>query len=86
MNEYVPDKVQWPGKTLKETLSHLDMNQAMLADLANCSLKTISAIIHGKAAITPETALQFERVFAVPARFWNNLERQYREQLAHMDD
>jgi plasmid maintenance system antidote protein VapI len=30
-------------------------------------------------AITPETALQLERVLGVPARFWNNLENTYRE-------
>jgi plasmid maintenance system antidote protein VapI len=50
-------------------------------------LKTINEIIQGKAAITPETALQLERVLGIPASFWNNRERYYRESLArHQED
>lgn len=80
--EYSPDFVSCPGKTVQETLEHLGMSQSELAERTDRPQKTISEIIHGKAAITPETALQFERVFGVPARFWNNLEQQYREFLA----
>ena len=45
-------------------------------------MKTISEIIHGKAAITAETALQLERVLGVPASLWQNLEANYRLRLA----
>jgi Zn-dependent peptidase ImmA (M78 family)/transcriptional regulator with XRE-family HTH domain len=48
--------------------------------------KTISEIINGKAAITPETALQLERVLGIPASFWNNRERDYREALARQEE
>ena len=38
----------------------------------------INEIIHGKKAITAETALQLEEVMPeIPARFWLNLETDY---------
>ncbi len=42
-------------------------------------------IINGKAAITPETALELELVLSVPASFWNARERDYRAFLARQD-
>ncbi|MBU1411455.1 ImmA/IrrE family metallo-endopeptidase, partial [Myxococcota bacterium] len=48
----------------------------------NRPVKTINEIIKGKAAITPETAIQLERVFGAPASFWMNREARYREALA----
>lgn len=83
-NEYIPDYVSPPGDTLLETIEDLGMSQAELARRTGRPLKTINEIIQGKAAITPDTALQFERVLGIPARFWNNREQQYRESLAHL--
>jgi addiction module HigA family antidote len=60
------------------------MTQAELAERAGKPEKTISEIISGKAAITPETALQLERVLGVPASFWNNLESHDRQALARL--
>lgn len=81
-----PDYVVPPGETLFETIEHMGMSQAELADRTGRPKKTINEIIKGKAAITPETALQFERVLGVPASFWNNLERNYREKLAQLEE
>ncbi|ACV62405.1 plasmid maintenance system antidote protein, XRE family [Desulfofarcimen acetoxidans DSM 771] len=80
--EFTPDYAIPPGVTLLETLEHLGMTQADLAKRTGRPVKTINEIIKGKSAITPETALQLERVLGVPATFWNNLERNYQEQLA----
>src|SRR5713101_9919725 len=81
-NQYAPDGVTAPGETLLEILQSRRMSQADLADRTGRPTKTINEIIKGKAAITPETALQFELVLGVPASFWNNREHQYREFLA----
>lgn len=81
-NEYMPDFVSPPGDTLEETLAAIGMPQAQLAARMGRPKKTINEIIQGKAAITPETALQLERVLGVPAGFWNERERQYRAFLA----
>jgi len=85
-NQYAPDYVSPPGETLLETLEAIGMTQVQLAERTGKSPKTINEIVKGIAPITPETALQFERVLGVPARFWNNRERQYREFLAHHEE
>lgn len=81
-NAYAPDYVSPPGETLEELLAAKNMTQTDLAQRMGRPLKTINEIIQGKAAITPETALQLERVLGAPASFWNNRERNYRESLA----
>ena len=81
-NQYFPDSVSSPGETLLEVLSIRGMSQAQLAERTGRPTKTINEIVKGKAAITPETALQFELVLGVPASFWNNREQHYREALA----
>lgn len=83
-NEYFPDYAIPPGDTLSETLELLGMTQADLARRMGRPRKTINEIIQGKAAITPETALQLELVLGTPASFWNNLEQQYQETLARI--
>lgn len=85
-NEYQPDYVSPPGETLLETLEMLGISQAELALRAGRPKKTINEIIQGKVAITPETALQLERVLSIPASFWNKREYQYREFLARQED
>ncbi len=85
-NQYHPDWVTRPGDTVAETLDYLGMTQSELARRTGRPIKTINEIINGRAAITPETALQFEKVLGVSARFWNNAERLYREHLARRAD
>jgi plasmid maintenance system antidote protein VapI len=58
------------------------MTQAELAERMGRPLKTINEIVAGKAAITSDTALQLEKVLGVPASFWTNHERIYRDTLA----
>ncbi|MBK6644664.1 MAG: HigA family addiction module antidote protein [Anaerolineales bacterium] len=81
-NQYNPDFVTPPGETLLETLEVIGMTQAEFAERTGRPKKTINEIIHGKAIITPETALQFEKVLGVPAGFWINREQNYQEWLA----
>lgn len=76
---YEPKVVIAPGETLLEVLESRDMKQTELARRLNRPVKTINEIIKGKAAITPETALQLERVFSISASFWNNLESNYQD-------
>ena len=85
-NEYHPDEVSPPGETLVEVLEERGLSQADLAERMGRPKKTINEIVKGKAAITPETALQLERVLGIPAEFWNNLERNYREHLASREE
>lgn len=83
-NKFVPDYAIAPGETLLDTIEALSMSQAELSERTGRPKKTINEIIKGKAPITPDTALQLERVLGVPAAFWNNLEKNYRETLARL--
>lgn len=62
------------------------MSQADLGRRMARPLKTISEIATGKAAITPETAIQFERALGISAALWLGLESRYREALARERD
>ena len=75
-----------PGDTLQETIDTISMTQRDLALRTGMAAKTINEIIKGKAPITPDTAVLFERVTGVPAHMWNNLESNYRQQLAMIAD
>ena len=79
---YAPDYATSPGEVLESYLAARGMTKAELASRCGRPTKTISEIIHGKAAITPETALQLERVLGRPASLWQNLEANYRLRLA----
>lgn len=81
-----PDYAVPPGETLDETIAALGMSQAELAQRTGRPKKTINEIIKGKAPISADTAIQLERVLRVPASFWNNLDRNYRETLARIKE
>lgn len=73
-----------PGDTLLDTIDSYDISQADLAARMGRPVKTINEIIKGKAAITPETAIQLERVLKVSANFWMNREANYQMELAEI--
>lgn len=81
-NEYAPDTVSAPGATLLDLLNEKGMSRAHLSAATATSIKRIDEIVKGKAAITPETAIQLERLLGVSAAFWNKREAHYRESLA----
>lgn len=85
-NQYLPDRVSPPGATLEETIEALGMSQSELAGRMGRPKRTINEMIEGKVSITAETAFQLENVLGVPASFWTNRERLYRENLARRDD
>jgi HTH-type transcriptional regulator / antitoxin HigA len=82
--DYRPDYTVLPGDTLAETMKKLGMSQSDLAARAGLARKTINGIIAGRESITAETALRFEAVFNVPARFWLSLQRNYDEAEARL--
>jgi HTH-type transcriptional regulator/antitoxin HigA len=81
-NQYIPDTVSAPGETLEDVLQSRAMSQAEFAERTGRPKKTINEIVRGKAAITAETALQFERVLGIPAAFWMSREQNYQEAVA----
>lgn len=64
-----------PGEYLAEETKERGISQKELTRRMRRPLNEINEIIHGKKAITAETALQLEEVMPeIPARFWLNLE------------
>ncbi|MDE3166204.1 MAG: HigA family addiction module antidote protein, partial [Acidobacteriota bacterium] len=85
-NQYNPDFATPPGAQIQEKIQELGMTQTELAERIGRTKKTVNEIVSGKAPIEPETALQLERVLGIPARFWNNAERQYRDQIVRQEE
>jgi len=83
---YQPNEVTAPGETLADLLEERCMTQTELAKRMGRPQKTINEIINGKAAITPETALQLEKVFETPADYWIKHEAEYRAFLARRQE
>lgn len=84
VDTFTPDYAVHPGATLKESLEKSAMTQSDLAGRTGLSRKTINGIINGKEPLTHETALQLEKVFRVPARFWVNLQVNFDESIARL--
>jgi HTH-type transcriptional regulator/antitoxin HigA len=71
-----------PGEILLEALEDRGLSQSDLARRMGRPIKTINEIVNGKAAITPNTAIQLELALGITASFWNSAEAKYREHLA----
>jgi HTH-type transcriptional regulator / antitoxin HigA len=85
MPVWQPNWAVAPGEILLEALQDRGMTQSELAQRMARPPKTINEIIKGKAAITPETAIQLERTLGISARFWTGLEATYRDSLARQE-
>ncbi|MCC6795257.1 MAG: ImmA/IrrE family metallo-endopeptidase [Candidatus Hydrogenedentes bacterium] len=83
---YEPDYAVPPGKTLLETIESLGMTQRELGARTGLTPVSVARIIGGDQPITYETANKLELATGVPARFWNNLEAQFQERKAKIDE
>ncbi len=67
-----------PGEILlEEFLRPLAISQYRLAKDINVHPRRINEIVHGKRAITADTALRLARYFGMSERFWLNLQARY---------
>jgi len=67
-----------PGEILKEDfIAPMGISQYLLAKDIGVDPRRINAIIHGKRAITADTALRLGRYFGIEPEFWMNLQTHY---------
>jgi len=67
-----------PGEILlEEFLQPLSLSQYRLAKDISVPPRRINEIVHGKRAITADTALRLARYFDTTDRFWINLQTRY---------
>jgi addiction module HigA family antidote len=65
-----------PGEILlEEFLKPMGLTQYRLAKDISVPQRRISEIVHGRRAITADTALRLGRFFGMEAEFWLNLDR-----------
>ena len=67
-----------PGEILmKEFLEPMGISQYRLAKDISVVPRRINEIVHGKRAITADTALRLSKYFATSEKFWMNLQTRY---------
>lgn len=67
-----------PGEVLlADFLEPFGLSQYRLAHDANVPPRRINEIVHGKRAVTADTALRLARYFGTSERFWLNLQARY---------
>ena len=72
-----------PGEILlKEFLEPLGISQYRLAKDLAVAPRRINEIVHGRRAITADTALRLGRFFSMEAQFWLNLQSHYDMEVA----
>jgi addiction module HigA family antidote len=67
-----------PGEILRaDFLEPLQLSVNQLALDLHVPVTRVTEIVHGRRAITPDTALRLARYFNTSARFWLNLQAAY---------
>ena len=67
-----------PGEILlEEFLNPMGITQYRLARTIAVPARRINEIVHGKRAISPDTALRLSRALGTSDRFWMNLQSRY---------
>lgn len=67
-----------PGEMLlEEFLRPLGISQSAFANRIGVSFPRLNDVIHGRRAITADTALRLERALEMPAEFWLNLQARW---------
>ncbi len=67
-----------PGVILKQHyLDALDISIAQAAETLGVSRKTLSKIVNGRGAVTPDMALRLSTAFRTTPELWLNLQRNY---------
>ena len=67
-----------PGEILlEEFLRPMEISQNKLARAMHVSPRRINEIVHGKRAITADTALRLGKVFSMNAEFWMGLQADF---------
>lgn len=72
-----------PGEILNsEFLQPLGLSQYRIAKAIDVSPRRINEIVHGKRAITADTALRLSRALGVSDMFWINMQAHYDAEVA----
>ncbi|MGB4762261.1 MAG: HigA family addiction module antitoxin [Candidatus Saccharimonas sp.] len=82
---YQSNKALHPGFTIQRMLDSLGMTQKKLSERTGLSEKHLSQLINGEVLITADTALLLENALDGNASYWMNLDKNYRETRARIE-
>jgi HTH-type transcriptional regulator/antitoxin HigA len=85
LTEFAPDWITTPGETIADMLEERGWTQTDLANGTGFTAKHINLLLQGLAPLSEDSARTLERVLGSTARFWSDLETQYREHLARRE-
>jgi addiction module HigA family antidote len=71
--------VPHPGEFVIEIIDEIGLSPQELSARTQIPLRTVSAILRGKADITPDVARRFGRLFHQSMEYWLNLQKFYDE-------
>lgn len=77
-----------PGEVLfEEFLKPMEISQNAIANAIKVSPRRINEIVHGKRAITADTAIRLAKFFDTSEQFWTGLQADYdlEEARSHID-
>ncbi|MBS3768232.1 MAG: HigA family addiction module antidote protein, partial [Candidatus Cloacimonetes bacterium] len=83
---FEPDYAVPPGVTIEDTIEAMNMSKKEFAIRLDITPQSLNRILKGEQPLTYETANKLEKVTGTPARFWNNREAKYREQLIKLEE
>lgn len=74
----VPAEVFPPGEYLQDELEARGLSPAEFAVVIGREPASLDRLLHGKAQLTADLALQLEEALGLDAQYWLNLESTYR--------
>jgi addiction module HigA family antidote len=74
-----------PGEHLTDALEALGTSPAELARALHVPANRVTGILHGRRAVTADTALRLGRYFGTSAAFWMNLQQLYELRVAESE-
>ena len=79
-------KPMHPGVVLSEVyLKEMGLNQSQFAEKCRCSPRKINEIVNGKRAVSPQFAIDLERVLGTSAEMWVRMQAEYDLWVARQD-
>ena len=71
-------KPMHPGQDLSEIyMKEMGVNQSQLAEKCNCSPRKINEIVNAKRAVSPQFAIELEKVLGTSAGMWVRMQAEY---------
>ena len=73
-----------PGETIKEQLNQQHISLGEAAKKMKMNEAEFNKFLKGEIDLTDKDAVGLERILGIPAVFWINLEKMYRQQLSEI--